>query len=263
ADRGADSPLSKPLTTAGTLAALIVGVVTYLGGQYGWHDVPAALGVLFAFFITSVGFSFAGRKRKELLVDVPKGGSRDAWQVAANGGVATVSAALAAFISHDAQPGHVAYALLFAFAGAYAAATADTWSTEIGSAFGGNPRSIVGFAPIAPGLSGGVTLLGTTAMFAGAAWVALVFALLAHRTDALGIVMLAGIAGALADSILGATLQRIEFCASCKRQTEMQTHACGTATIHWRGVRWMTNDAVNALATLTRGLVSAGLFLAG
>jgi uncharacterized protein (TIGR00297 family) len=241
----------------------VVGAVTYLGGRYGWRDAPAALTVLFAFFITSVGFSFAGRKRKLLLVDIPKGGPRDAWQVAANGGVATICAALAAIIARGSEPGQFAYALFFAFAGAYAAATADTWSTEIGSAYGGRPRSIVGFAPVAPGISGGVTLIGTAAMLAGAAWIALVFALLLHRTGAFGIVFFAGIAGALADSLLGATLQTIEFCPSCKRPTETEKHVCGTATIRWRGLRWMTNDAVNALATLTGGLVSAGLFLAG
>jgi uncharacterized protein (TIGR00297 family) len=241
----------------------VVGVVTYLGGRYGWHDAWTALAVLFAFFITSVGFSFAGRKRKLLLVDIPKGGPRDVRQVAANGGVATVCAALAWLISRGGEPGGFAYALFFAFAGAYAAATADTWSTEIGSAYGGRPRSIVGFAPIEAGISGGVTLIGTGAMFAGAAWIALVFALLLHRSDAFGIVFLAGIAGALADSLLGATLQRIEFCPSCKRPTETQTHVCGTATVRRRGLRWMTNDAVNALATLTGGLVSAALFLAG
>lgn len=241
----------------------MVGAVTYLGGRYGWHDASTALAVLFAFFITSVGFSFAGRKRKQLLVDIPKGGPRDAWQVAANGGVATVCAALAGIIAHGSEPGQCAYALFFAFAGAYAAATADTWSTEIGSAYGGRPRSIVGFAPVAKGISGGVTLIGTAAMFAGAAWIALVFALLVHRTGAFGIVFLAGVAGALVDSLLGATLQTIEFCPSCERPAETEKHICGTTTIRWRGLRWMTNDAVNALATLTGGLVCAGLFLAG
>jgi uncharacterized protein (TIGR00297 family) len=238
-------------------------VLTYAGGRYGWSNVALPFEVLFAFFITSVGFSYAGRKRKQLLIDIPKGGPRDAWQVAANGGIATLCAAIAAGVMRGAAPSHDAYALLWAFAGAYAAATADTWSTEIGSAFGGKPRSIVGFAPVAVGISGGVTLLGTFAMLVGAAWIALVFALPLHSLRAFWTVMLAGVAGALADSLLGATLQAIAFCPTCERPTETPIHMCGTATTRWRGLRWMTNDAVNTLATLTGALVSAVLFLAG
>ncbi len=247
------------------MGALAVGVLTYAGGRYGWANVVLPLEVLFAFFITSVAFSYAGRKRKALLVDIPKGGPRDAWQVAANGGIATLCAAVAAVITRGAAPSHLSYALLWAFAGAYAAATADTWSTEIGSAFGGKPRSIIGLQPIATGLSGGVTLLGTLAMLAGAAWIAFVFALALPLQGgrAFWSVTLAGVAGALADSLLGATLQTIAFCPSCKRPTETATHVCGTRTTSWRGLGWMTNDAVNALATLTGGVVSAGIFLAG
>jgi uncharacterized protein (TIGR00297 family) len=238
-------------------------VLTYAGGRYGWSNVALPFEVLFAFFITSVGFSYVGRKRKQLLIDIPKGGPRDAWQVAANGGIATLCAALAALLTRGNPPSHVAYALLWAFAGAYAAATADTWSTEIGSAFGDKPRSIVGFAPVATGISGGVTLLGTFAMLAGAAWIALVFALPLQSGRPFWVVTLAGVAGALADSLLGATLQAIAFCPTCKRPTETPTHVCGTATTPWRGLGWMTNDAVNTLATLTGALVAAAFFLAG
>ena len=238
-------------------------MLTYAGGRYGWANVALPFEVLFAFFVTSVGFSYLGRKRKEQLVDIPKGGPRNAWQVAANGGVATLCAGVAALMTRGTQPSHTAYALLWAFAGAYAAATADTWSTEIGSAYGGKPRSIVGFAPIAIGLSGGVTLLGSVAMIAGAAWIGFVFALPLQSARAFWIVLLGGVAGALVDSLLGATLQSTSFCPNCARPAETEMHACGTRTTPWRGVRWMTNDAVNAMATLSGGLVSAGLFLAG
>jgi uncharacterized protein (TIGR00297 family) len=237
--------------------------LTYAGGRYGWANVALPFEVLFAFFITSVGFSYAGRKRKQQLVDIPKGGPRNAWQVAANGGIATLCAVFAALMTRGAEPSHLAYALLWAFAGAYAAATADTWSTEIGSAYGGKPRSIAGFAPVAAGLSGGITLLGTLAMLAGAAWIALVLALTLHSAQAFGSVMLGGVVGALLDSLLGATLQSIAFCPTCERPAETVTHVCGSQTTPWRGLRWMTNDAVNALATLSGALVSAGLFLAG
>ena len=202
--------------------------------------------MLFAFFITSVALSFAGRARKRQLVDIAKGGPRDGRQVLANGGIATLCAVAAIFV-HDA-------ALFYAFAGAYAAATADTWSTEVGSPYGGTPRSIVSFAPLARGISGGVTLLGSLAMLAGAAWIGYV-------AGGFWIVAAAGVTGALLDSLLGATLQSMRYCFTCRRTTELYVHVCGTFAEPARGLRWMTNDAVNALATLAGAAVAAGLFL--
>lgn len=210
--------------------------------------------MLFAFFVTSIALTFTGRKRKRLLADIQKGGPRDAFQVAANGGVATLCA-VAAIFTHSGAP-------MFAFAGAYAAATADTWATEIGSAFGGKPRSIVGFAPLAAGLSGGVTWLGSAAMIAGAAWIGFVWSLLVAHPYAFGIVAAAGVAGALVDSLLGATLQSMYFCRTCGRATELTVHTCGAIAEPSRGARWMTNDAVNTLATLAGALTGAGLFVA-
>jgi len=209
---------------------------------------------LFAFFLTSIALTSAGRSRKRLLVDIPKGGPRDALQVFANGGIATLCAIVAGCITHGGIPSETAYALFWAYAGAYAAATADTWSTEIGSAFGGTPRSLVGFQPVAPGISGGVTVLGSAAMLAGAAWIALV-------SGEFFIVTAAGVAGALVDSLLGATLQSMRYCPQCTRPTETATHACGSATTPLRGLTWMTNDAVNTVATLTGAVVAAVLFL--
>lgn len=45
--------------------------------------------------------------------------------------------------------------------GALAAATADTWATEIGAFSPRNPRHILSFQEVTKGSSGGVTLLGT------------------------------------------------------------------------------------------------------
>jgi uncharacterized protein (TIGR00297 family) len=251
------------LTAGGLLAALGVGILTFCGALLGWssQDVGPAFTILFAFFFSSVGFSFVGRARKRLLVDIPKGGPRNQFQVAANGGISTLCAVIAAIVTRGGQPSHLALALLWAYVGAYSAATADTWATEIGSAFGGRPRSIVGFMPLNPGISGGITPVGTIAMCAGAAWIAWVWSILSHDAAAFWVIAVAGIAGALVDSLLGATLQAIAFCPSCKRPAETAVHVCGSSTVPWRGLRWMTNDAVNALATLAGGVAAAGLYL--
>lgn len=105
-------------------------------------------------------------------------------------------------------------------------------------------------------------MLGTVAMLAGAAWIGLLWAAPRPSAVAFFIVMAGGTAGAIADSLLGATLQATFRCPRCERVTEVGEHWCGARTTPHRGVGWMTNDAVNALATLAGAAVTAGLFLA-
>jgi hypothetical protein len=146
----------------GAIAAFVVGALTFGAGTLG-----TAL-LLLAFFISSTLLSRAGKARKRELVDIGKGGPRDAAQVLANGGAATVCALAWVLVDH----GNGSSFWFLAFAGAYAAATADTWGTEIGTLAAEPPRSIVSRKPIATGLSGGVTPAGTSAEIAGAVLIA-------------------------------------------------------------------------------------------
>jgi uncharacterized protein (TIGR00297 family) len=230
------------LTGGGALAAFAVGTVTYgtLGNPGG--------AVLLAFFITSVALSRLGRARKRRLTDLAKPGARDGDQVLANGGIAALCALMT-------LTGDLRYAT--AFAGALAAANADTWGTEIGTLSGGTPRSILTLRPVTAGLSGGVTLLGTLAEIAGAALVAGI----AHLTG-LGVawpILAGGVAGALVDSALGASLQALRWCPQCRRACEIEPHTCGANTTLVRGAAWLGNDAVNALATTTGAVVAFAL----
>ncbi|HEY9181173.1 MAG TPA: DUF92 domain-containing protein [Candidatus Baltobacteraceae bacterium] len=231
------------LTPSGALAAWVVGACVFAAG--GW---PYAA-VLFAFFIPATLLSRIGRSRKRGLVDIGKHGARDAWQVAANGGVAALCAVLAAVFHQSA--------LTAAFAGAFAAASADTWGTEIGTLAKQRPRSILTLKPLATGLSGGVSLAGTLAEIAGAAVVSVV-------AWALGggpwwIVAAGGFAGALADSVIGASVQELRYCPQCARECETDPHVCGSATVLRRGLPWISNDAVNACAAGIGALASLGL----
>lgn len=206
--------------------------------------------VLFAFFIPSVAFGRLGRARKRCLnVDIGKQGARDAGQVFANGGVAAICAL---FAFGSSMPWHTA------FAGALAAATADTWGTELGSIAAQRPRSILTGRYLAAGLSGGITVYGTVAEIAGAAFMATTAALL-HVAPWLA-VFAGGIAGALVDSVLGASAQALRFCAGCQRACENEPHSCGANTALIRGAAWMSNDAVNFLATVAGAAIAALLF---
>ena len=229
------------LSGRGALAALVVGGAVAAGG--GWR----ALGVLLAFFVSSSALTRGG-------------GRRGALQVAANGGVAAV-AALAARLAPGAW---------LAFAGALAAAAADTWSTEIGRHSPTAPRLVTTGRRVSPGTSGGVTWLGSAGGVAGAVFVAAAAALLGALRGAAGgagwvgggaalwPVAVGGVAGAWADSLLGATLQARYHCAACGADGESPLHECpaGRRGRRVAGLAWMTNDTVNLAATVVGALVA-------
>ena len=234
---------ARSLSRSGAFAAVFVGTTAIAAG-WNW-------GVLLViYFVASSLLSHFRRSEKERLTSgvVEKGGARDAMQVVANGGafaLGAISFALGAPVT----------ASLFAL-GALASATADTWATEIGTLFGGTPRSVLSFRQVAPGTSGALSVAGTIAMVAGAAFIALTAAALGLTTIA-PLVLVAGTAGALVDSVLGATLQHRRWCASCERSTERRVHDCGVVTRPLAGLAWMDNDVVNLLATLAGGAIAA------
>ncbi|MHB8461608.1 MAG: DUF92 domain-containing protein [Vulcanimicrobiaceae bacterium] len=231
----------QTLTRSGAIAALLVGSVAM--GLAGW---PGAL-VLFAFFLPAIMLSRIGRARKRRLTDIGKHGARDAAQVLANGGIATL-ALIVGTLLHRADLAGVA------FAGAFAAAAADTWGTEIGTLVRGLPRHILTGKPLPTGISGGVSVAGTIAQAGGAAVVAGVA--MAVGLGAFLPIALAGIIGATLDSVLGATLQERRYCDACARLCETDPHDCGMATRVISGIPGCSNDMVNAIATLGGALVA-------
>lgn len=236
------------LSRSGALAAAAVGTATVAAG-WAWGAL------LVIYFVTSSALSRFHRAERDRLTAsvVEKGGRRDVVQVLANGGV---FAALA--LASAVMPGS---SLALGALGALAAATADTWATEIGTLFGGIPRSLLTFRPAVPGTSGAVSVAGLVAMLAGAAFIAYLAAALGV-TRVAPLVLVAGTAGAMADSLLGATVQERRWCASCERSTERRIHSCGTPTSRAGGLVWMNNDAVNFVATVTgAGIAMLGLSL--
>jgi uncharacterized protein (TIGR00297 family) len=232
----------RALSTSGAMASLAVGTICITAG-WSWGAL------LVAFFVSSSAMSRFGQRRKaERVVSiVEKGSERDAAQVLANGGV-YAGAALGLLIA----PSPIWYAL---GAGALAASAADTWATELGTLSGVDPRSIISGSIVPPGTSGGITLLGTAAGVAGALFIATA-ATLAHWPVALAAVALGGMAGALADSLLGATLQARRWCELCAQSTERLVHSCGTASRRAGGLAGLDNDAVNAVCSGVGALVA-------
>jgi uncharacterized protein (TIGR00297 family) len=169
----------KWLTADGIVAAVAVGTAVT------WGLGVRGLAVLAAFFVTG-----------SLLTQISggSGGQRTARQVLANGGAAAVAAIFGSW---------------YGAAGALATATADTWATEIGSYSATPPRMITTMEAVEPGTSGGITLLGMAGGAAGAVLIAVLVVLLGVGGPHLaGVTLTSGVAGMLADSVFGATLQR-------------------------------------------------------
>ncbi len=227
------------LTRSGALAAWGVGAVIFGVGGWAWAAA------LLTFFGTSTALSRWRRGTKERL-GYEKGGRRDAGQVLANGGVAALCALLPAAVP-KAGAGH-AHLLFLA---ALAAANADTWATEIGSALGGRPYDLRTARPAPPGTSGAVSLPGTLAALAGAA----LLGLFAGGGTGWGVVTAAGLAGSLLDSLLGATVQA-RWPDPLRPGLFTERPQPGPPL---RGLRGVNNDVVNALCTL--GAVGIALCL--
>ncbi len=235
---------ARSLTTSGAIAATIVGTLAVAAG---W-----SLGtLLILYFVSSTVLSRVGRARKEERTSpiVAKGGQRDAIQVLANGGI-FAAAAVAMLIAPSVR--WIALGV-----GSLAAAAADTWATEIGTLFGGTPRSILTLHPVPTGTSGGVSLIGTLGAVAGAVFVATVAKLLGWPSRLAMAVAVGGVVGAVVDSVIGATAQSRRWCDACERETERLTHDCGATTRPHRGIEWLDNDVVNFLSNAAGGILAA------
>jgi uncharacterized protein (TIGR00297 family) len=247
----------QTLSTDGAIAAAAVGALIVIGADW-WGGV-----ILLTFFVTSSALSLIRARQGDAQIDRhSRGHQRDAVQVLANGGVATAFALLFGLIDKPWAFG--------GFAGAIAAANADTWATEIGRMKGHNPRMLLSRKPVAPGASGGVTLAGILASLGGALSVGIVGgigvaigAVDISTSTALMIVALAigGFVGSSVDSALGETVQAVYFCPFCQVETEDRVHNCGSETKLVRGFRVFNNDVVNACATLSGALVALLLTL--
>jgi uncharacterized protein (TIGR00297 family) len=233
----------EALTPSGMLGAILTG--TLLFGFGGWTGSLALIG----FFLSSSFLSRLFRHRKrEVEAEYAKTGTRDLGQALANGGVAALAVVLLAMTGDERYWGAVL--------GALAAANADTWATELGVLAKAPPRLITTLRPVPAGTSGAVSVPGTLAAAGGSLFVGVIGALADPRHwRLLPWVLVAGLAGAVVDSLLGATAQAVYWCPRCEKETERRIHHCGANTVTRRGVGWLTNDLVNASATLVGALV--------
>lgn len=200
----------RGVSFGGAIAGAVVCFLLYVGAGFG-----AFVALVSVFALTWICTRF-GYRRKEKLGTAEKRDGRTALQVLANLAVAAGCAGLLALTGKTV--------FLLALSAALAEAAADTVSSELGQARSAHARLITTWEEVPAGTDGGVSWAGTLAGIAAAAAVSLVCVLtrlLPFRWMAIS--MIAAVAGMLADSFLGALLERRKV---------------------------LTNDAVNFLGTL-------------
>ena len=227
------------------MVGTVVGTVC-MAAAWSWGVL------LLSLFISASALSKVGEPKKALRIDsvVAKGDERDAGQVLANGGLFAAAA-----LGQIAAPSSLWFAI---GVGAIAASTADTWATEIGTLASRDPVWILSGERVPVGTSGGVTLIGTLAGAAGAVFIA-AEAALASWPVSFAAAAVGGLVGALADSLLGATVQARRWCEPCSVSTERTVHTCGARTRHAAGLEGFDNDVVNAVCSGVGALVALGM----
>lgn len=212
----------------GICGGLIAGVAVGLGG-WAWI-IPAA--VFFSATSVLTGYRRPGRST----------GMRGMSQVAVNAGLPVLVPVVGYAFTGDP----VWYAVSI---GGIAAGIADSWASEVGRFSAREPLSVAGFRRVPKGTSGAVSPLGSAATVLGALLVG-GFGALFGGLAMVPVGLAAGVAGSLADTLIGASVQARFVCGTCQATVEDRLH-CGTPTTASAGWRWVDNDAVNAVANLT------------
>jgi uncharacterized protein (TIGR00297 family) len=130
-----------------------------------------------------------------------------------------------------------------------AAATADTFASEIGVLSKNQPYFILSRKKVPPGISGGVTLLGMSASAAGAVLIALTHVYFFKDPWIAAMIIGLGILGSVIDSVIGEVYQVLYV----NRSGDWVESTDDTEKI--KGVRWMTNNVVNGITTTAVGVI--------
>ncbi|MFL5739043.1 MAG: DUF92 domain-containing protein [Flavisolibacter sp.] len=188
---------ARKLTRSGALMGGLIALLLFAGT--GWMGI-----ILMALFFALAVAATAWKKewKENRGVAEKNKGRRNAGQVLANAGLAACfGLMIVLFPSFAIQ-------LKVMIAACFSSATADTLSSELGTVFGKKFYHILSLQKDQRGLDGVVSLEGLLIGVFGSAIIALAFGSCMHDQRFFLTVLIAGTIGNLADSVLGAALER-------------------------------------------------------
>lgn len=188
---------ARKLTAPAAITGWMVGLLVFAGAKW------AGVAMIAAFFVLGTAATSWGMhsKQKHGLEEKDKG-RRTPGQVIANAGAAAILALLASAYPERAG----LYKVMIA--AAMASAAADTLSSELGNMYGRNFYNIITFKKDTRGLNGVISIEGTVIGIAGSAIIAAIYVFYFGFGIQFLLIIIAGSIGNLADSVLGATLER-------------------------------------------------------
>jgi len=189
---------TRKLTFAATVTAAIMATLLFIASG------PDSVILLALFFISGVLATAWKREWKENNGLVKKEeGKRNTGQVLANGGMMTLIGLMLIVTPSALQTGLVLMACCVS------SATADTVSSETGMVYGSKHFNILNFRKDVRGADGVISIEGTLAGIAGSSVIALAYVLLTQwNFNAFAIIVTSGTIGNIADSLMGALLER-------------------------------------------------------
>ena len=182
------------------VGGVVGGLITYL-----LFLGTGGLGILLIgtfFVLGTLASRWQQRQKTERGLAEARGGQRGARNVVANAGVAGAVAALSWW-----NPAYAATSQLLV-AACFAAALSDTWSSELGNVYGTRFFNVLTGKPDQRGRDGVISLEGSVAGVLGSGVMTGLYGLFEGLSTGMIIVWVAGIAGNLMDSVLGATWER-------------------------------------------------------
>lgn len=236
--------LSGAITYYGSLLAMVmVFCFTFFGGTDGITFL-----LLNYFAIFAIGLV---RKKRGAKKDDGEKHSRGFLQILINGGLGTLFVVLYGLFRQD----WLLVVAMVSIGGNFI----DSVSSDVGTLSKDNPYDPLRREYVEPGLSGGMTKLGTGAALVFSLLIGIYVSLSLGRSLwpgclAAGIVFLQS----LLDTVLGSALQVKYRCPVCGVVTERQTH-CGAPTEYHRGLRWLDNNAVNLISSVLITALAAAM----
>lgn len=228
--------------------------------------------MLLAFFFTSSKLTKIGEDRKRSIdADFKAGGQRNWIQVLSNSGIAT-----ALVITYwklktsqdtclDSKESYILTSLVGGMIGHYSCSNGDTWSSELGVLSDEQPRLITTFKVVRRGTNGGITKAGLQAAAAAGTVIGLAFVLPGFFTKScandaflkqllvIPLSAVAGLAGSLIDSLLGATLQFSGFCSVRNKVVSKP----GPTVKRISGLSILDNNGVNVVSILLTSMLTS------
>ncbi len=194
------SILWRKLTVVAALTGGISGLCIYKGIGI------AGILLMAAFFLTGTLASSWKQdyKQKNNLAETGKS-RRTAGQVWANAGLAALIGLIAWM-----DPSYRSAAAVV-IASCFSSATADTVSSELGNVYGKQFYDIMSFKKASKGANGIISAEGSLLGFLGSGIIAFIYSLCFAWSAHSVIILAAGTIGNIADSVLGATLERKGF----------------------------------------------------